>query len=954
LELPATMRLLLLDEAGGGAGEAGEQRTTSARPENLAYLIYTSGSTGTPKGVLLDHRGLTNLVAAKIHDFEVGPATRTLQFAALGFDALVSEVFVTLAAGGVLCLAEQEHLLPGPPLAQLMREWRITMVTLPPSALAILDPDNLPLLRMVLSAGERCTAEIAARWVPYCHFLNGYGPTEATVGATLERCADGGARPTIGRPIANKEAFVLDERLEPVPVGVPGELYVGGVGLARGYHRRSDLTAERFVPHPFTIQSGARLFRTGDRARYLPDGRLEFLGRLDNQLKIRGYRVEPAEIEAALRRHSQVADALVTIHPDAEDRPLLVAYLTPTDPTDPPDPREVRLHLHRHLPSYMRPAHYQVLDRLPLTSSGKPDRARLPPPVPSSRESHVPPRTFIETTLARIWEATLAHTPIGVHDNFFELGGDSIRSLQVIARANEEGLPLTPRIMFEHQTIAALAAALATAPAMRAEQGPVVGPAPLLPSQRWFFEQAFAEPHHWNQAVLLELRRRINPALFREMLHKLLEHHDGLRARFRRNGDEWEQWLAPPSADAPLDAIDLSHVEPDEHAVAIETAATEVQASLDLARGPVLRLVLFDLGKRAPGRLLIVAHHLVIDGISWRVLQEDIEHAYLQLELGGPAVLPRKTTSVREWAERLHEAAQSSEIHAHRLHWIDFAARPVARLPTDVCGAAADGPGGNSLSLCLSREETDIILDAARSFRRRAEEPLLAALGLGFANWTGANSLLVEVEKHGRDAVADGADASRTVGWLTTTHPVLLELETVDATGALAAAHRVGHAKGDASYSLLRYVARDTTLCAWPSPQVGFTYLGTFDAANGSELIASWTPRGIGLLQSPRARRPHLVDVTAFVAHGQLNLDVAWSTAAWRRTSIERLVKQLRRALTEIAANVGVTTAERTSEDFPLARLGDRQLERLAVVLDRTEARPSSPSVDTHIDETGL
>ena len=433
---------------------------TRARPENLAYLIYTSGSTGTPKGVLIEHAGLTNLVLAQAEAFDVGPSTRTLQFAALGFDALVSEVFVTLAAGGTLCLAEPAQLLPGPPLQQLLGEQQITMVTLPPSALALLDPGTLPALRTVLSAGEPCPPEIARRWTPGRDFFNAYGPTEATVCASCNRIGTPGSSVPIGRPIANKELFVLDEHLQPVPIGIPGELYLAGSGLARGYHNQPALTARQFLPHPYSPHPGARLYRTGDRARYRPDGRLEFLGRTDHQLKVRGYRIEPGEIETVLRQHPDILDALVSSH-----QGQLTAYLQPKDPNNPPTPSSLRQHLRHQLPAYMHPSLYHILTEIPHTSNGKLDRTNLPTPKPAIDHPHTPPTTPIQRQLATIWATTLNHAPIGIHDNFFELGGDSLRAVQAVGQIRATlGRRVPVSLLFEYPTVSALAAALASEP----------------------------------------------------------------------------------------------------------------------------------------------------------------------------------------------------------------------------------------------------------------------------------------------------------------------------------------------------------------------------------------------------------------------------------------------------------------------------------------------------------
>jgi amino acid adenylation domain-containing protein len=439
-------------------------------PENRAYLIYTSGSTGEPKGVVLRHRGLCNLWAAQQQAFATGPTDRVLQFASFSFDASVFELAMALASGATLVLGSQTTLLPGQPLWDVLRQEAITNVTLPPSVLAMVPADSLPDLRTLIVAGEACSAELVAAWAPGRRFFNAYGPTEVTIWATVAECEPADRPPTIGRPIANARAYVLDDDFRPVPVGVAGELYIAGPGVALGYLHRPELTAERFLPNPFDQADEAVLYRTGDVVCWTAAGELEFVGRSDHQVKIRGHRIELEEIQEVLRRHADIQDAVVVVRKDAAATPSLAAYVVPRKPAEFSLPA-VRAHLRERLPRYMLPTAIVPLDAFPLGSTGKLDRSRLPDPVTmeaSPKENGtVPsgPRLELEQRLARIWSRVLRVDRVGIHDHFFELGGASTQTLEVAALAREQGLPVSPEMLFRHQTIAELAAALGDATA---------------------------------------------------------------------------------------------------------------------------------------------------------------------------------------------------------------------------------------------------------------------------------------------------------------------------------------------------------------------------------------------------------------------------------------------------------------------------------------------------------
>ena len=488
---------------------------TGVTQRNLAYVIYTSGSTGRPKGTLIPHVGVPNLIQELADMYEMRPGDRLLQFASISFDASVIEIHIALTTGSCLVLARKETLTSPADFLDLLRREEIAAVLLPPSLLSALPAEDLPALRTILSAGESCSPEIVARWGSGRQLLNGYGPTEITVASSIQK-VDPTAGDTvipIGRPVANTQTYVLDRFLQPVPIGVPGEICIGGLGVCRGYHGRTDLTAEKFVPNPFSTEPGTRLYRSGDLGRWRCDGTLEFMGRLDHQVKIRGFRIEPQEIEAVLEKHPLIQRAAVLTRQDGTGGTRLIAYAAPgTDSVSlgqiAPSSQELRAYLQERLPDYMVPSAIVVVPEFPLTPNGKIDRKALPSVEsahPERTVEFIPPSNEMEQKLADAWAAVLGVDRVGRNDNFFELGGDSILTIQIIARANQAGILLTARQMFQYQTVAQLAAVASLVEGNAAEQGLVSGTLPLTPVQSWFFEQELDDLHHWNQAFMLKV-----------------------------------------------------------------------------------------------------------------------------------------------------------------------------------------------------------------------------------------------------------------------------------------------------------------------------------------------------------------------------------------------------------------------------------------------------------------
>ncbi|HEV8176479.1 MAG TPA: amino acid adenylation domain-containing protein, partial [Gemmatimonadales bacterium] len=631
-----------------------------------AYVIYTSGSTGQPKAVVVSHAGLSSFVTAEIEHYRVGPGDRVLAMSSPSFDASVLELGMSLLAGAVWVIPP-EGPLAGDTLVAVLEDDRISHALIPPAALATIPPEvaaiGLGEFSTVIVGGDMCNAELVARWAPNRRMINSYGPTETTVVASwtppLEPSPE---RPLIGSPIPNTRIYLLDSWLRPVPVGVTGELYIAGIGLARGYLHRPGLTAARFVANPYDAP-GARMYRSGDLARWTPDGKLDYLGRADEQVKIRGFRIEPGEIETVLATHPQISEVAVIARQDQPGTTRLVAYLVPTPDTisdATPDTAQLRSHAAQTLPDYMIPALFVTLDALPRNASGKLDRRALPAPdrrLTEPASEYIAPRTPIEHALAEIWAEVLGVERVGVTDNFFELGGDSILSIQLVSRVRKAGFGLTSKDIFFHQTVAELALVVTVADGEQDDREVVVGPAALTPIQQWLFRTHPVNPHHFNQSMTVELVEDSDERSLELALDALLAHHDALRMRFDQVDGQWRQDNAPPSPTNVLQRVDLSNLagEADQTA-AMEKVADDIHASFDLRKGPLLKAALFTFGAGRGFYLFLAAHHLVMDAVSWRILLEDLDTTYQQAARGESSLrLAGKTTSFRDWANRLSE-----------------------------------------------------------------------------------------------------------------------------------------------------------------------------------------------------------------------------------------------------------------------------------------------------------
>lgn len=874
-------------------------------PDSLAYIIYTSGSTGQPKGAMLTHRGVVNYLTWCQQAYPVAAGQGSPVHSSISFDLTVTSLFAPLVSGQCV------HLLPEDVGVELLADALrqnddYSLIKITPAHLELLSQQLDPAeaagkTHSFIIGGENLLGDHVAFWqqhAPDTALFNEYGPTETVVGCCVYRVPAeekfAGSVP-IGRPIVNTQLYILDEEMQPVPIGVPGELYIGGAQVGRGYLNRPELTAERFMRlSVIDNQPPITVYRTGDLARYRPDGNIEFLGRLDDQVKIRGFRIELGEIEAALQAHPLVSKTAVIDHTDDNGRKRLVAYLVPQDETA-PAVDDLRRFLEQTLPDYMIPATFITLAEMPLTPNGKVDRRALPAPDttrPDLAVAFAAPETDQEKILADIWSQLLGVANVGIHDNFFELGGDSILSIQLVARANQAGLHLTPHHIFQHPTIAGLTAVAGTGPVIQAEQGVVIGETPLTPIQHWFFEQDQPQPHHWNQSLLLRVNSPLEADWLQTAVTHLIAHHDALRLRFHRDENGWRQYNEAITED---DAIFVHEDLPDAGALAERTAA--LQASLNLSDGPLLRIGYFTLGKNQPAYLLAAAHHLVIDGVSWRILLEDLQLVYQQLLQGQPVRLPPKTTSFRHWAQRLAEFAQSEELRQELDWWT--AVTLSTPLPRDYDAPLAENKEGTaqSVTVSLTAAETEALLrQAPEAYRTEINDLLLTALTQTFARWTGQPGLRLNLEGHGREDLFPDVDLSRTVGWFTALYPVELHLTGSEQPGEAIMAvkeqlRRIP--KRGIGYGLLRYLCEDTAvrekLAAIPQPELSFNYLGQMGQEETAESPLTPAAESSGPERSSQAQRTHLLEIDGGVMDGRLEMTWSYSPHHHRRETIEQL-----------------------------------------------------------------
>ncbi|MFE9046490.1 non-ribosomal peptide synthase/polyketide synthase [Streptomyces sp. NPDC007818] len=974
IDTPETAQALLHSPA---TDPTDRDRNAPADPAHLAYAIYTSGSTGRPKGVMVPHSGLASLALGHAEKFGLDADSRLLQLVSPNFDAAIGDFVMALLTGTTLVLGPVDGHPGGDELAELIRRDGITHMTIPPTLLSTLDPESTPTLRGVLMGGESFSAELASRWARAgVRVINVYGATESTVLTTMSEPLRGDTAPDAGRPIPNDRLYILDDGLHPVPAGVVGEAYLAGSGLGRGYLGRAALTGERFVADPFA-GPGARMYRTGDLVRRNPRGDVEFVGRADEQVKIRGFRVELGEIEAVLAAHPSVSQCLVLVDVDGHGNRRLVAYAVPVAPDTPDEPEGLRRHLAASLPDYMIPSALVRLESFPLTPNGKIDRKALPAPDFDAATTGRGPRDARETALCALYAEVLGIERVGVDDDFFALGGDSIMSIQLASRARRAGVVVSAKEVFEHRTVAALAAVAAEAgDEEREEDGAGIGVMPLTPIMHHFAELGgpFARLNQWR---MLQAPAACDEDRLRKVVQALLDHHDALRLRVTKEqgapadgpgaGDGWQLEVLEAGAVRAEDCVlrvDLRGQDDRAAKEAMAEHATAARERLSPEGGLMLQVVWFDRGPEQPGFVLLDAHHLAVDPVSWAVLLPDLTEAWQDVADGRTPRLQPVGTSFGQWAHRLSHWALEPEREKELSYWKELLERAEPLLDREERDWDSEtNENAAVVAVTVPADVTRAVLTSVpEAFYAGVDDVLLAALTLALAERRrgGGASHLVDVESHGREEdVIAGTDVSRTMGWFASMAPVLLDAGTYDLADAMAGGPTAGevlrrikeqrrsaphHGMG---YGALRHLdpRSGPELAALPRPQIGFNYLGrggesesrAADGRGAPGTAGAWSVAGelMGIGgQDPAMRMPHELEIAVATrdrAEGpEIEAHWVWPRGLFEESEIRDLAGAWVRALRALADHTERPEAGgHTPSDVALSELDQNEIDLL-------------------------
>jgi len=877
---------------------------------DMAYIVFTSGSTGKPKGVIIDHRNVVNVLTWFARTYNVQSDMRVIQLTNYTFDPSVEQIFSTLLHGAELYIGKRELTADKETFRKFVKENQIHILNFIPGALKHMLEDEEPLesLRTVISGGEKLEEDWKNQIIKKGYPLyNQYGPTETTIDALMEKCSE--ARVTLGQPIANVQCYIFQPNNTLAPIGVKGELYIGGAGVARGYLNNPDLTSDKFPVGrgglaPLFV--GGRTYRTGDLVRWLPNGTIEFIGRMDHQIKIRGLRIELGEIEAHLQAHSKIKEAVVNpvkVDQETSDTQLCGYVVSDLELT----PTELRDYLAMELPEYMIPSYFVRLEKLPLNPNGKLDRLALPEPADTTTTrqaiEYVAPETDIEKKLAEIWEGVLGKEKVGVNENFFGLGGDSVKSIQILSRLNKAGYKVEMTDIFQYPTISQLAPWV-TELERAADQSSVKGIIPLTPIQKHFFLNHKTDPHHFSQAVLLYFRQGFEEAAVREIFTRIQAHHDTLRMTYKiEEGGAVIQ--TNQGLEMPL-SLEVNDLRGQETAVeTLEKKANDIQASIDLENGPLMKLGLFHLDDG--DRLLIVAHHLVIDSISWRILFEDINSLYNQYKenkRGDTFELPKKTDSFKVWAETLTEYANSEFLLEEKTWWKQLENTHVSPLPVDF--EIPNEIDAHQLSFSLDEKEThQLVTNVNDAFGTDINDILLTGLGLALKETFRLDRFLIGLEGHEREEIFKPVNVTRTVGCFTTLFPMVLDLSYAENLARQIKEvkdhlHRLPN-RG-LGYGILRYLTPSEhkgDIEFIHKPRIGFNYLGQFDADLGGKSfeISAESP---GQTANPYNRQGFELEVSGIISRNRLSISIAYNRKQYKTHTTETLMDHFKTKLKQV------------------------------------------------------
>lgn len=935
------------------------------RSDQLAYVIYTSGSTGQPKGVMVEHQALVNFLYAINNKFieKVSNGDNCLSITNISFDVSVCEIFLPLIFGAKLVLLEEEKIFDIQSLARILIDESIHFAYLPPTLLTEIShllkerlsnenvasekSGGLKLNKMLVGVEpiKDCVLEDYLQLIPELEIINGYGPTEATICATMYRYRSHkpiGRNLPIGKPLENTKIYLLDQNDHPVPIGVAGELCISGDGLSRGYLNRKQLTMEKFTQHPEI--SGLRIYRTGDLARWLPDGNIEFIGRVDQQVKVRGYRIETGEIEAHLVKHELIKEAVVIAKENEQGYRYLIAYLISNHLVS---SNQMRDFLLLSLPEYMIPTYFVQLEQIPLTENGKIHRQALPEPEGQMlrEEEYIAPSNEKEEKMAKIWSEVLGVKKVGIYDNFFDLGGDSIKAIQMMSRLQKDQLTLEIKDLFDNPTIVQAVHYLREGALCR-DNKPVHGELFLTPIQAWYFDQHATGIHHFNQAMMLYSKKGFSEDRVRQIFTKLIEHHDALRMQFPHRSDQILQYnrgLDEKLFD--LHLIDLcgckrNQTEEVKEKIILEEV-NRLQQEIDLEKGPLVKLGLFKTDQG--DHLLISIHHLVIDGVSWRILFEDLALGIQLAEEGKEIQFQPKTDSYQKWAKKLREYAEDRKLLSQLDYWKKVSIGELSSLPRDFENTENKWGMSQTYSVSFDQYVSQALLkNANQAYHTRINDLLLTALVGMIQGWTGEKRVALSLEGHGREKIDNDLDITRTIGWFTSLYPVLFDLTTAedlsDEIKIVKESLRQIPDQG-IGYGILKYLTPEEKKRGLKinfQPEVSFNYIGQFDQDlqnHSDKFLISELSTGESV--SPDLERQFLLDVSCLIRNGQLIVSFKYNQNQYRPETIQQISDLYQNKLLQIIQHC----SEKSNPELTPSDYGDSSLNFKELTMIQTDLK---------------
>ena len=879
-------------------GECSKDNPASViSPDDLAYVIYTSGTTGNPKGVSISHSNLLNyIVWSNSYYFTNGNRGNWGLFTSISFDLSVTSVYSSLTRGGCLYLgANSEDILSV--LIKSFENKDIDILKLTPSHISLLKNQTIADtgIRKIILGGEKLYKEhiqIIRSIHKDIEIYNEYGPTEATVGCITEKVDQ--VSTSIGKPISNTQICILDSHGHLVPVGVSGELYISGAGLARGYLNLPDLTEEKFVDNPFV--PGTKMYRTGDLGRWLPDGNIEYLGRIDHQVKIRGHRIELGEIDSHVLTYSDSIKNVVTeVKEHDGDKSLVVYYVSDTGI----DKQDLSQYLEGKLPQYMLPSFYVELDKIPLTTNGKIDRKALPEVSSSDliKNEYIAPTSEEEQVLVSICEQVLKHNPISIRDNYYNLGGDSIKSIQIVSRLRQQGYSLKVEHILQYPVLEELARYI-TRDVVNIDQSAVTGTSILTPIQRYFFEsEDIVNKNYYNQCVILKSTERLSGPVLESSLQALVSHHDALRMEYHQNDGLWSQYnQGTEGKNYHFEYFDVRGGGESEEISRLKEIGESLQNSINIESG-----ILFQVGHVSMSdgdRLLLIIHHLVVDGVSWRILLEDLGKLYESGIQGLSPDLPSKTDSFQSWGRVLEEYSSSSALSKELVYWKDIESEIYSSLPTDY-PVIEKHIFDKTIGFSFTKEQTHLLQTrAGKQYSAEINDVLLTGLALSLQDQFGINRTKVLMEGHGREVMNTGLDISRTIGWFTSVYPFSLDISSKDQPALVSVKEGLrGIPHKGIGHGILKYLGQGLSSAERPSVQ--FNYLGDFDDTTGS--LFHYTTEDIGYpVSEDNQRTDILLDVSGMTVNGEMNINIRYSGNLFNESTVQKLVDRYKVHLEEM------------------------------------------------------